>query len=104
MTHKERLAYCRICQYRKMSHEGLICKLTNTKADFEKECSSFVVDEAKVQQDGDRQKVLKSIRTKHSKELRMKMLIIVLASVILGPIGLFAVGWLVFHLILFLMG
>ena len=41
MTREEQIAVCRQCTNRKMSDEGLICKLTNAKATFQDECADF---------------------------------------------------------------
>jgi hypothetical protein len=46
MIRAEQLKFCKICLNRTLSKErGLICKLTNEKADFETNCSSFSKDE-----------------------------------------------------------
>jgi hypothetical protein len=42
MTREERLQFCQICTNRKMNlSQGLLCGLTNQKADFEGSCPSF---------------------------------------------------------------
>ena len=43
MTRDEQIAICRQCTNRKMSDEGLICKLTNAKATFQDECADFEI-------------------------------------------------------------
>ena len=45
MTRQEQLAYCRICHNRQMSKQGLICKVTEAKADFDLNCDHFDFDE-----------------------------------------------------------
>jgi len=45
MTRQEQLAYCRICHNKEMSAQGLICKLTQAKADFDPVCENFDLDE-----------------------------------------------------------
>ena len=46
MTRQEHLKFCKTCVNRKMDlKSGLICQLTGTIADFEKECSSYEKDE-----------------------------------------------------------
>jgi hypothetical protein len=45
MTREERLQFCQICTNRKMNlSQGLLCRLTNQKADFEGSCPSFNLD------------------------------------------------------------
>lgn len=45
MTRQEQLAFCKICHNKQMSSEGLICSLTNKKADFELSCKDFDLNE-----------------------------------------------------------
>ena len=46
MTREERLAFCKICTHRKMDfNQGLICSITNSKADFEESCTDFDKDQ-----------------------------------------------------------
>ncbi|NVK83195.1 MAG: hypothetical protein HWE21_02675 [Cytophagia bacterium] len=45
MTREEQLDFCRKCKNRKFDNEqGIICRLTDAKADFEDECPSFELD------------------------------------------------------------
>ncbi len=45
MTRKEHLKFCSICHNRKMNFEqGLLCQLTDKKADFEGDCADFKKD------------------------------------------------------------
>ena len=45
MTRAEQLKYCQICLNRTFSNqEGIICKLTNQKADFNTQCPTFEKD------------------------------------------------------------
>ncbi len=45
MTRAEQLKYCQICLNRTFSkQEGIICKLTNQKADFKTQCTTFEKD------------------------------------------------------------
>ena len=47
MDRKHQLSFCRICTKRSFTpKEGIICSLTNAKADFENECPNFDVDQA----------------------------------------------------------
>lgn len=42
MTREEQLRYCKVCKNQKFDlQQGIICSLTNTKADFEDSCDSF---------------------------------------------------------------
>ncbi len=46
METSERLEFCKVCTHRKMDmHQGLLCGLTNAKADFEGECPHLTIDE-----------------------------------------------------------
>jgi len=46
MTREEQLKFCKKCTHRKLDIKlGLICSLTNRKADFEASCNNFDVDE-----------------------------------------------------------
>jgi hypothetical protein len=45
MTLDERLQFCKVCNNRKMDfNAGMLCKLTNSKPDFEEKCPSFDMD------------------------------------------------------------
>lgn len=45
MTSEEYPKICRICENRRHDYEhGMVCRLTNRKADFEDKCPSFVLD------------------------------------------------------------
>ena len=47
MTREEQLVFCKQCINRKMDMQsGLLCGLTNEKADFEESCDDFVKDES----------------------------------------------------------
>lgn len=47
MTREEQLVFCKKCLNRKMDvQQGLICKLTGQKADFESDCGDFDPDES----------------------------------------------------------
>lgn len=46
MTRNEQLSYCKICENKKFNPtKGIVCKLTNELADFDKECKDFVKNE-----------------------------------------------------------
>lgn len=46
MTREEQLAFCRKCTNRKFDpQQGIICRLTDQKADFQDECPDFNLDE-----------------------------------------------------------
>lgn len=46
METSERLEFCKICIHRKMDmHQGLLCGLTNAKANFEEKCPHLTIDE-----------------------------------------------------------
>jgi len=45
MTREERLKFCKVCRRKKNDlNQGIICSLTNKKADFEGNCDSFEED------------------------------------------------------------
>ena len=49
MTRLEQLKFCEVCQHRKMDmRQGLLCGLTDAKADFEGTCARFKSDEKAV--------------------------------------------------------
>ncbi len=49
MTREEHLAYCKICLNRKFDPgQGLICALTDRKADFDSQCDDFKTDDIAV--------------------------------------------------------
>ncbi len=51
MNRKNQLEFCKKCLNQKFDlHQGIICNLTNQKADFEENCENFTVDESKVQE------------------------------------------------------
>ena len=46
MTRNEHLKFCSICENRKLNfQQGLLCQLTNEKANFEGECAHFKKDD-----------------------------------------------------------
>ena len=50
MTREEHLKFCSICFKRKLNPQvGLVCELTDKKADFEDECEFFELDEKEQQ-------------------------------------------------------
>ncbi len=50
MNRKYHLEFCKKCVNQKFDrNQGVICNLTNQKADFEENCENFIVDESKVQ-------------------------------------------------------
>lgn len=49
MDRAKQLEYCKKCTKQKFdSKQGIICSLTNQKADFENECEHFEIDKAKI--------------------------------------------------------
>lgn len=52
MEREEQLFFCRKCKKRQFDpNQGIICGLTQKRADFEKECENYVLDEAVVAMD-----------------------------------------------------
>jgi hypothetical protein len=46
MEREQQLVFCKKCINRKMDwHQGLLCKLTDQKADFTDQCIDFIIDE-----------------------------------------------------------
>ena len=67
MTRPEHLAFCGICKNRKFDFEkGILCKLTNTFADFKNECPDFKLDASQ------KNELLKKTEIVLSKALREK--------------------------------
>lgn len=55
MTREEQVKFCKVCLNRKfVSAQGLICNLTNQKADFQFECVNFQLDEPLVKKEEQR--------------------------------------------------
>lgn len=55
MDRAHQLEYCKICQHRKFdSQKGIICGLTEAKADFEESCASFEIDEQYIEKEKQR--------------------------------------------------
>lgn len=51
MNRKHHLKYCKICVNQKFDlQQGVICNMTNQKADFEERCEGFIIDEARLQE------------------------------------------------------
>ena len=45
MTREEQLKFCSVCKHRKMDmHQGMLCELTNAKADFDGTCPNYDED------------------------------------------------------------
>lgn len=69
MNRKYQLEFCKKCVNQKFDlHQGIICSLTNQKADFEGNCENFIVDESKLQE-FDSMKTLE--KTKKTKRIRI---------------------------------
>ena len=50
MTQEDRCKICSVCKNRSFSmNEGLLCKLSSAKPEFESECPDFEKDEAEVE-------------------------------------------------------
>jgi hypothetical protein len=49
MTREEQLKFCSVCKNRKMDmRQGMLCGLTDAKADFEDKCENYVEDVAQI--------------------------------------------------------
>jgi rhomboid protease GluP len=60
MDRTKQLEYCKKCTKQKFdSRQGIICSLTNQKADFENECEHFEIDKAKIVTETEKQKTEK---------------------------------------------
>lgn len=47
MTREEHLAFCKKCTHQKMDlQQGIVCALTQRQADFQNECSDYILDES----------------------------------------------------------
>lgn len=57
MDRTKQLEYCKKCTKQKFDlRQGIICSLTNQKADFESECEHFEIDKAKIVTETEKQK------------------------------------------------
>jgi rhomboid protease GluP len=60
MDRTKQLEYCKKCTKQKFDpRQGIICNLTNQKADFENECKHFEIDKAKIVTETEKQKIEK---------------------------------------------
>lgn len=60
MDRTKQLEYCKKCTKQKFNpSQGIICSLTNQKADFENECEHFEIDETKIVIETEKQKTEK---------------------------------------------
>lgn len=60
MDRNKQLEYCKKCTKRKFDlKQGLICNLTNQKADFENECEHFEIDKIKISAEIEKQKAVR---------------------------------------------
>mgnify|MGYP000023540737 CR=1 FL=1 len=60
MDRNKQLEYCKKCTKRKFDlKQGLICSLTNQKADFENECEHFEIDKIKISAEIEKQKAVR---------------------------------------------
>lgn len=47
MEREQQIELCRVCSFRQKDiHQGLLCKKTGKKADFEKECPDYILDKS----------------------------------------------------------
>jgi len=61
MDRTKQLEYCKKCTKQKFDPRlGIICSLTNQKADFEDECEHFEIDKAKIVTETEKQKTEKN--------------------------------------------
>lgn len=52
MKRDEQLKFCTICTHRQMDmQQGIICNLTNAKADFEEKCETFEADQKAIEKE-----------------------------------------------------
>jgi uncharacterized membrane protein YiaA len=86
MTREQQVFYCRQCQNRKASDQGLLCSVTGEKAAFENECTEFKVDE-KVAPAG---KSSYGVKNRRNKFARAGL------AFLLTGVALFAIGMLTF--------
>lgn len=99
MTVDERLKYCRICENRKMNPAiGLVCGLTNEKANFETNCPDFKIDQpeadrlVKLERDAIEEEESSGHFTPEKKAIKMG----VLGGVLMIAIAIiwFVIGWI----------
>lgn len=90
METSERLEFCKICINRKMDiHQGLLCGLTNAKADFEGECPHLIIDEKqKTKIEKERKELLESEDYQIGGWLEVFLLVGIWASAVMNVITL----------------
>ena len=60
MNREKQLEYCKKCTKQKFDiQKGIVCSLTNQKADFEDECKNFEIDKSKVEVINEKQSIEK---------------------------------------------
>ncbi|MEN9304421.1 MAG: hypothetical protein RL264_2850 [Bacteroidota bacterium] len=85
MTRDEQLKFCNICTNRAFSNEeGTICRLTNKIADFEGNCSSYVVDEHEAEIENQKELIHQKTEKKTINKGRYVLLAIGLINLALG--------------------
>jgi len=90
MTRKEHLAFCKRCANRKVSLEtGLLCNITGEIANFEKECSSFLVDERIIERENEQKLAQQQIEKIQSEQSLTRA---IWSGLIIGVIGAFIWG------------
>ncbi len=117
-TREQQLEYCRTCQLRKFSNQkGIICSLTDEKADFIYECADYKRDEI-AYKDWEREKEqrkkdeladktvgLSVIGLKNSFQAGLLILIVAFIAelgYVMGGVGIPFAGWII--LFLYLLG
>lgn len=102
MTREEQLVFCKKCTNRKLDFElGMLCGLTEKKADFNIECPSFIKDDTVIENAGyiqsnsDRNisiRVSKDVITKLKSEQNITLGVI--SGIIVGTIGALLWGFI----------
>jgi|GEM_PF-447940 len=86
MTREEQLVFCKKCSNKRLDlKQGLICGITNQKADFEEQCPNFEMDE-KVKKEIEDKKALIRPNKKRA-EVAIKLIYIVMALDMLSIIS-----------------
>ena len=62
MTREEQLKFCKVCKHRQMDvNQGLLCGLTNAKADFDGTCDTYDEDAVEKQKKKQSKRYVKRI-------------------------------------------
>jgi uncharacterized membrane protein len=89
MTPNERIAVCKTCKNQSFnSQKGIVCGLTNEKANFSTECADYVADQEKIEKEAKQEKLNleRAEQANKGKQVLMKLFFCYLLLLVLGLI------------------